>query len=92
MAHRRKRSVSFDPHLDARIEAAASAAGMTVSAWLSRCVEDRLINDDGLVAMQEYEALFGPFSTAELERAEIELDDAFAAAQGTTQASRRGAA
>jgi hypothetical protein len=59
MAYRRKRSVSFDTHPDDRVVAAAAAEGVSVSAWLARCAEDRLINTEGLQALDEYDQLFG---------------------------------
>lgn len=81
MAHRKKRSVSFDPVLDERVEAAAAAAGLSVSAWFARCAEDRLITEDGLRAMVEYEELFGPLSADELAAADSEIDEGLAAAK-----------
>jgi hypothetical protein len=92
MAYRRKRSVSFDPELDTRIEAAAAAVGMTVSAWLARCAEDRLITEDGLRAMDEYETLFGALPSAVLEAADAEIDTALASAQDAYRARSQGAA
>ena len=80
MAYRRKRSISFDPILDERVEAAA-AAGLSVSAWLARCAEDRLIAEDGLLAMVEYEELFGPLSAEELDAADTIIEDGLAAAK-----------
>lgn len=92
MAYLRRRTpFSFNPELDARIKSAASAAGLSVTSWLARCAEDRLINDDGLLAMQEYELLFGPFPAAALERADAELDEAFDTAQVATRVLRHGA-
>lgn len=96
MAHRRKRSISFDPVLDERVEAAAAAAGLSVSAWLARCAEDRLIAEDGLLAMVEYEELFGPLSAEELAAADTIIDDGLAAAKAAYDQMRarrsRGAA
>jgi hypothetical protein len=94
MAHRRKRSVSFDPELDDRVAAAAAAEGVTVSAWLARCAEDRLINSEGLRALAEYEMVFGPLSDEEVAAADRVIDGAGAAAAeayGKLHTRRRGA-
>lgn len=85
MAHRRKRSVSFTPELDERIEAAAVAEGLTVSAWLARCAEDRLINAEGLKALAEYDELFGAPSESALEAADRQIDEAVEAAASAYQ-------
>ena len=92
MAYRRKRSVSFDPELDTRIETAAAAVGLTVSAWLARCAEDRLITEDGLRAMVEYEELFGALPLAALEAADAEVDAVLQAAQAAYRGHKQGAA
>lgn len=96
MPYRRKRSISLDPELDARVEAAAHAAGMTVSSWLARCAEDRLINEDGLRAMEEYEQAFGALAPDVLAAADQDIDAAFAASQaafdGLHERGPRGAA
>lgn len=81
MAHRQKRVVSFDPELDARIAAAAVAVDLTVSAWLARCAEDRLITEGGLRAMIEYEELFGALPSSALQAFGVEIDAAVQAAQ-----------
>jgi hypothetical protein len=75
--------VSFPPELDARIEAAAAAAGVTVSAWIARLVEDRLISEEGMRAMAEYENLFGAFTAEELAVADASIDEAAAVAKRT---------
>jgi hypothetical protein len=65
MTVRRKRSISLDPDLDARIEASAKAEGVPFSTWLARSAEDRLLLADGLAAMVEWQAEHGEFTAAE---------------------------
>lgn len=65
MAVRRKRSISLPPDLDARVEAAAAAEGIAVSAWLARSAEDRLFLADGLRAMAEWQEEHGEFTAQE---------------------------
>lgn len=55
-----KRSVSFDPEVAAGIEEAASAEGISFSAWLNRAVVDKLKVYRGLVGVREWEAEHGP--------------------------------
>jgi hypothetical protein len=70
MAERVKRSISVPPELDAQIAAAASAEGLSYSAWLARGAERELKIRDGLAAMAEYEAEHGAFTVE--ERAEAD--------------------
>lgn len=87
--------MSFDPALDDRVAAAAASEGMTVSAWLARCAEDRLINSEGLRALAEYDTLFGPLTDDEVAAADRVIDGAGAAAAeayGKLRERRRGAA
>lgn len=91
MAHRKKRSVSFDPELDRRVGAAAAAEGLTVSAWLARCAHDKLLNEDGLRAMAEYQRLFGEFSSEEMAAAEAESEAALELARAAHGALHAGA-
>lgn len=65
MASRRRRSISLPLDLDARVEAAAAAERVTVSAWLARSAESRLLLADGLKAMDEWQEEHGPFTTSE---------------------------
>lgn len=74
MAIRKKRSVSFPPELDARVEAAARAEGIPVSAWLARSAEDRLLIADGLAAMAEWQDEHGAFTEEERQRARQEVE------------------
>lgn len=89
MAHRRKRSVSLDPVLDDQVEAAATAASLAVSARLSRWIAGRLITEDGLCAMREYEELFGPLSPDELDAADAVIDGSVVSASSAYAGQQR---
>jgi len=69
-AVRKKRSISMPDDLDAAVEAAAAAAGMTYSGWLAAAARKELRVREGLAAVAEWEAEHGPFSAE--ERAEAE--------------------
>ncbi len=68
MAQREKRSISLPPELAQAVEEAATAEGLTFSAWLARTAAHRLKLDAGRQALAEWEQENGPL-TAE-ERAE----------------------
>lgn len=70
MAVRKKRSVSLPPDLDAQIEAAATADGMTYSGWLADTARKEFTIQAGLRAVVEWEAEHGAFSPDELTDAE----------------------
>jgi len=70
MAVRRKRSISVPPELDAAIEAAAAAAGVTYSAWLADTARKEFAIRAGLAAVAEYEEQHGGFTTEELAEAD----------------------
>jgi len=70
MAVRRKRSISIPPELDAEIAAAARAAGMSYSAWLTQTAQKEFIIRAGLEAVSQYEAEHGPFTPDEIAEAD----------------------
>ncbi|GAC1377721.1 MAG: hypothetical protein NVSMB4_07270 [Acidimicrobiales bacterium] len=70
MAVRKKRSISMPPDLDARIEAAASQAGMTYSGWLAATASKEFIIQAGLNAVADFEREQGSFTAEELAEAE----------------------
>lgn len=90
MPVRKKRSISLPPDLDARIEAAALAEGVPVSAWLARSAQDRLIVADGLAAMAEWRAEHGDFP-AEVVAEANEWAASVAVGRVTTPKRRRSA-
>lgn len=70
MTVRRKRSVSIPPDLDVQIEAAATEAGLTYSAWLAAAARQELTIRAGLEAVAEFERERGAFSPEEIADAE----------------------
>lgn len=70
----RKLSVSLDEEAAAAAREAADAAGMTLSAWLSRAATNAAALEAGRRAMDEYEAEHGPFTEAEKTWADEVLD------------------
>jgi hypothetical protein len=70
VAVRKKRSVSIPPDLDAQIEAAAAAAGLTYSAWLAATARKEFTIRSGLEAVAEFEREHGGFSPDELAEAD----------------------
>lgn len=66
VARRHKRSISLPPDLDAEIEAAAAAAGTSVSAWLADTAAHRLRLEAGRRGIAEWEAEHGALTPDEL--------------------------
>ena len=70
----RKRSVSLDDAVAARVEQAAGEDGVSFSAWLSEAAERQLRIRDGLKGVVEWEAEAGPLTPAERAAGEALLD------------------
>jgi hypothetical protein len=66
MAVRQKRSISLPPDLAEAIDAAATAEGTTVSAWLAATAAHRLRLDAGRRGIAEWERDNGPLTATEL--------------------------
>jgi hypothetical protein len=66
MAVRQKRSISLPPDLAEAIDAAATAGGTTVSAWLAETAAHRLRLDAGRRGIAEWERDNGPLTATEL--------------------------
>jgi hypothetical protein len=64
-----KLAITVDPDVHAQIIAAAAAAGVSVSAWMTEAARRALIVRDGLAAIAEWEAEHGAFTPEELEAA-----------------------
>ena len=62
--------MSIPPDLDAQIEAAASAAGMSYSAWLAATARKEFTIRAGLEAVTDFERDHGPFSSEEVAEAD----------------------
>jgi hypothetical protein len=58
----RKVSISLDEASVAVAEEAAAAEKMNVSAWLARAIRETAFFEDGIRAVAEVEAEYGPFS------------------------------
>lgn len=69
-----RRSISLPEDVDAAVEAAAVAAGMSVSAWLADLIERHFRIEWGLAGVAEWEAEHGAFTEEEMaaERARVE--------------------
>ncbi len=76
--------------LEQTIRAAAEAAGLTISTWLAQAAERQAAEQaaiaDGLAAVAEYEAEYGPIPAEERARARRVLSDA-----GLTRTERQQA-
>jgi hypothetical protein len=70
----RKVSVSLDDDAYRSALAAARAAGLSLSAWLSAAARRAAGIEAGLRAVAEYEAEHGAFTDEELRRADEVLD------------------
>ena len=68
-----KISISIAPVVHSRLVEAAEAEGVTVSAWISSAVEDRLAISEGLALVAEWEAEHGAFTSDELSRADAQV-------------------
>ncbi|MGA3151904.1 MAG: hypothetical protein ACLPN6_22655 [Streptosporangiaceae bacterium] len=73
-----KLAITVDPDTHAQVVAAAAAAGVSVSAWMTSAARRALRVRDGLAAVAEWEAEHGPLTPAELDaaRRRAGLDDA----------------
>ena len=79
------------PDLDAEIEAAAGAAGLTYSAWLAGAARKEFLVRAGLDAVTEFERAHGGFSETELAEAEEWAKDAIKRSRRSGTARRRSA-
>ncbi len=91
VAIRKKRSISMPPDLDAEIEAAAGASGMTYSAWLAAVASKEFLIRDGLAGVAEFEAEHGAFSDTELAEAEAWASDAIRRSRRSGSRPRKSA-
>lgn len=75
----KKRSVSLDDAVAARVEQAAGEDGVSFSAWLSEAAEHQLRLRQGLKGVAEWEAEAGPLTPAERAAGEALLERLLAA-------------
>jgi hypothetical protein len=64
-----KLAISVDPDVHAGVVAAAAAEGVSVSAWMTEAARAALRVREGLAAVGEWEAEFGPLTDEELRAA-----------------------
>lgn len=91
VAGRRKRSISMPPDLDAQIEDAAKAGGVTYRAWLAAAARKEFVLQEGLQGVAEFEGKNGAFTEAELVEAEAWALDAINRSRRTGAAAPRSA-
>ena len=65
-----KVAITVDPDVHAALLAAAADEGVSVSAWMTEAARRRLLIEDGLAAVAEWEAEHGPFTAEEREEAD----------------------
>ncbi len=64
-----KLAITVDPDVHARVVAAATAEGVSVSAWMTAAARHALKLREGLAAVAEWEAEHGAFTPEELDAA-----------------------
>ena len=70
-----KVAITIDPDVHERVLAAAAEDGTSVSAWMTEAARRRLLAQDGLAAVEEWEAQHGSFSEAELSAARARVGE-----------------
>lgn len=91
VAVRKKRSISMPPDLDAEIEEAARASGMTYSAWLAAAARKEFLIRDGLAGVVEFEREHGAFTDTELAEADAWAEGAIGRSRRSGGRPRRSA-
>ena len=61
-----KLAITVDPDVHEQVLAAAAAAGVSISAWMTEAARRALVIRDGLRAVEEWEAENGALTEAEL--------------------------
>jgi hypothetical protein len=79
-----KLAITVDPGVHAQVLAAATAEGVSVSAWMTAAARRTLRLRDGLAAVAEWEGQHGALSDEEMAAARRRV-------QGTGPAGRRSA-
>ena len=70
-----KLAITVDADVHMEVKAAATAEGVSVSAWMTSAARRALVVRDGLRAVGEWEKEHGAFSDAELEAARRRVAD-----------------
>lgn len=72
-----KLAITVDPEVHAKVVAAASEEGVSVSAWMTSAARRALLVRDGLKAVEEWEAEQGALSEKELADARTRVAGEF---------------
>jgi hypothetical protein len=64
-----KLAITVDPDVHGRVVAAAAAQGVSISAWMTDAARRALRQQDGLVAVAEWESELGELTADELKEA-----------------------
>lgn len=83
-----KLAISMSQQMRDMVAACAAADGTSVSAWISEAIRRRLLIEDGLAAVREFELEEGAFTPEEIAEARRQLlaEDAARAASGPRSA------
>ena len=68
-----KLAISMSQQIRDMVVASATADGVSVSAWITEAARRRLLIEDGLAAVREFELEHGAFTEAELAEARRQL-------------------
>ena len=68
-----KLSIALDEDVAQAAKDAAGGDGLSLSAWLNEAAREALAIKDGLAAVAEYEAEYGPFTEEEIAEADAAL-------------------
>jgi hypothetical protein len=79
-------AITVDRDVHQHVVAAAAAAGVSVSAWMTAAARRALLIGDGLAAVAEWEHEHGALSARELEAARRQVSDELSAVAGARSA------
>ncbi len=77
-----KLAITVDADVHDRVLDAAAAEGVSVSAWMTKAARRALLVRDGLAAVAEWEAEYGPLTEAELGAARQRIASQVATTSG----------
>ena len=84
-----KIAVTIDPLVHDMAVARAKEQGVSLSAYITEAVRRRLMIEDGLLAMLEWELENAPLDPEMVTAAEREVDDAIAELEGKIRRRKR---
>jgi DNA-binding IclR family transcriptional regulator len=68
-----KLAITVDADVHGQVLAAAAAQGLSISAWMTEAARRALRREDGLAAVQEWEAKHGRLTEQEMDQARRRL-------------------